>query len=430
MQSQEKLPMKELENGKIKKGQLNRIEGNIPPEIEIPKNADLLVIGNDQNSMTHGFHKYPAKYIPEFPRWAIRKYSNPGDVVIDPFAGSGTTNIEAMICGRKSYAVDVDPLALLLIKVKTTPISPEKLKKAHQKLLHRINSNFTPESLPEFKNRDHWFEIDVSRKLALIKECIEEEKDRDIRDFFRVSFSAIVRKVSNADPGSHKPCVRKDRDRNIPDPLETFTKRLSKNVNKMVGFSKQLDSGYFPAKIIEKDARNINLDDNSVKLAVTSPPYINALDYARTHKLEYYWLGFFEDSLVELKKKFVGTEKVYKKQYKTLRQTGIPELDEILENIFETDPKRSYIVYKYYQDMRKNLEEVYRILKPNGKYVIFIGNNSVRGITIENYKYVKNISESVGFKIKNYFKSKIINHYIPFDRVEKIDTDYVLVLEK
>lgn len=408
---------------------MNEIEGNISPELDIPEGADLLVIGDDQTWLTHGLHKYPAKFIPELPRWAIRKYSSPGDTILDPFAGSGTTNVEAMLKKRNSYAVDIDPLALFLIKVKSTPLFPDKLRKSRDSLLRKINEREKPKELPSFKNRDHWFQSEVTERLSLIKECIEEEGSEDIRDFFLVTFSSIIRDVSNADPGSHKPCVRKNLDRNIPGPIEEFTKKLKSNVSSMLKFSTKADEKYLPS-IVEKDALDIHLGSESVDLAVTSPPYINALDYARTHKLEYYWLGYFDDSLVDLKKKFVGTEKVYSGQYSSLHKTGMSDLDEIIERIYQSDKKRSYIVYKFYEDMEKNLEEIRRVLKPGSKYVMFIGSNQIKDITISNYRFIRKIAKGLGFDLVNYFKSGVINHYIPFDRVEKIDKDYVLVLEK
>ncbi|MFW6008942.1 MAG: DNA methyltransferase [archaeon] len=412
------------------KNKIKEFEGNIPIEIDIEKGSDILVIGKDQNWVTHGIHKYPAKYIPEFPRWAIKKFSNKGDVVIDPFSGSGTTSVEAMLNKRKNYTLDVDPLALLLTKVKTTPLNLNKLKFSAEKLINNIEKKKNPINIPQFKNRDHWFKKEVSQKLAIIKECIQKENNKDIRDFFKISFSSIIRVCSNADLGSHKPCVRKNINRRIPNPINKFKKTLNSNIEGMIDFVTNLGDNYYKSNIISKDAKDIKLKNNLVDLAVTSPPYINALDYARTHKLEYYWLGFFNDSLVDLKKKFVGTEKVYADQYNELHKTNINELNNLIKLIYEKDKKRAYIVYKYYMDMKQNLKEIYRVLKNNGRYVIFIGNNLIRDIIVENYKYLTLMAKNIGFELDNYFKSAIINHYIPFDRVEKIDKDYVLIFKK
>src|SRR5438552_1422914 len=76
---------------------LTRIEGNLPPEQHFGPNERVLIISRDQSWLTHGFHKYPVKFFPELPRWAIHRYSEPGQTVLDPMAGSGTVNVECLL---------------------------------------------------------------------------------------------------------------------------------------------------------------------------------------------------------------------------------------------------------------------------------------------------------------------------------------------
>ena len=77
--------------------------------------------------MTHGLHPYPAGMIPQIARRLIEKYSNRDDVVLDPFCGSGGVLVEATLLDRKSFGIDINPLACLLARVKTTPIDPKRL---------------------------------------------------------------------------------------------------------------------------------------------------------------------------------------------------------------------------------------------------------------------------------------------------------------
>ena len=81
-------------------------------------------IGKQVSYATHGIHRYPAKFIPQIPRFCIESYSEIGDDVLDPFMGSGTTLLESFILGRNSYGIDIHPLARLIAKVKTTPLIP------------------------------------------------------------------------------------------------------------------------------------------------------------------------------------------------------------------------------------------------------------------------------------------------------------------
>jgi len=166
------------------------------------------------------------------------------------------------------------------------------------------------------------------------------------------------------------------------------------------------------------------------EILITSPPYANAVDYPRTHQLESYWLGLATGSLTPLKKKHVGTENVYSKDYSELHKIGIEEADLVLSRIYKHDPRRAYIAFKYLEDMKKNIKEVYKALKKGGKYIIVVGNNKIRGEVFENWKYLIKLSENIGFSIENYFGSEIINHFIKVPREERINTDWILVLRK
>lgn len=180
----------------------------------------------------------------------------------------------------------------------------------------------------------------------------------------------------------------------------------------------------------DNDARYFTYPENSFDLAVTSPPYANAVDYPRTHQLEMYWLGIANGSLSKLKEQHVGTEVVKAIDYKQLHKIGDLEADNKIERIFKLDQRRAFIAYKYLYDMKLNMKEVYRTLKPGGRYVIVVGNNRIKGELFESWKYLMNISDSIGFIVENYFGSEIIKHFIKVPREERINTDWIIVLKK
>jgi DNA modification methylase len=122
-----------------------------------------------------------------------------------------------------------------------------------------------------------------------------------------------------------------------------------------------------------------------------------------------------------MKKEHVGTESVSATDYKSLHKIRISEADKIIEDIFNKDPRLAYIAYKYLIDMEANLQEVRRVLKKKGKYVIVVGNNKIRGYNFESWKYLMSLSERVGFKVENYFGSEIIQHFIKVPRDERIN---------
>jgi len=414
-----------------------RVDGDIPKNLPVENEKRFLFISYDQSILTHGLHKYPAKFFPELPRWIIRRYSSEKEIVLDPFSGSGTTNVEALLNKRHSVGIDVDPFSRFLSKVKTTPLNMDILKQTQEKLLHSIvnfNAKLICENdIPSFPYRDNWFNREIVVELAYIKKMIENlDADNNIKDFYKICFSSIIRSVSNADDNCTRTVIRKKLNKKVypSDALTKFTEAILINVPKMIEFSNQR-----PAKIKvefpeDQDARDIKYPDHCFDRALTSPPYANAVDYPRTHQLEIYWLGFEKGSLTPLKKRHVGTESVYAKDYYSLHQMGVESADSVIARIFQKDPRRAYISYKYLIDMKDNLREVHRVLKKDRHYIVVVGNNKIRNELFENWRYILEMAEGIGFKVENYFASEIINHFIKVPREERINTDWILILKK
>ncbi|HOQ17855.1 DNA methyltransferase [Acetomicrobium sp.] len=414
-----------------------RVDGEIPVDLPINNGDRFLFISYDQSSLTHGLHKYPAKFFPELPRWLIKRYSKDKDLVIDPFMGSATTNVEALLARRHSVGIDISPFSRFLAKVKVTPINEQELERCKKGML-RLLVNYRPEKvanedIPTFPYRDNWFNKEIILELAYIKKCIENlDTSEDIKDFFKICFSSIIRSVSNADDNCTRTVIRKKLKKTVnpSDALRRFAEVILTNIPKMIEFSNLCPKNISVTFPEDMDARNIKYENETFDLALTSPPYANAVDYPRMHQLETYWLGFAKGSLATLKKKQVGTESVTAKKYKDLHLTGIKEADKVITRIYNKDPRRAYIAYKYLMDMETNLKEIYRVLKSNGKYVIVVGNNKIRGEVFENWKYIISMAENIGFVLENYFASEIIKHFIKVPREERIDTDWILVLTK
>jgi len=214
------------------------------------------------------------------------------------------------------------------------------------------------------------------------------------------------------------------------DALTKFVESILIKVPKIKEFSMNCPEDIRVTFPENNDARKILCPDNSFDLAVTSPPYANAVDYPRTHQLEMYWLGIANGSLTPLKRKHVGTESVKAEEYRTLHSIGIPEADNAIYNIYQKDPRRAYIGYKYLSDMQENLKEVYRVLRPEARYIIVIGNNKIREEIFKNWLYIIKMSEQTGLELESFFASEIIKHFIKVPREERIDTDWILVLRK
>lgn len=260
-----------------------RVDGEIPVDLPVNDGDRFLFISYSQSIYSHGLHKYPAKFFPELPRWLIKRYSQPSDLILDPFAGSATTNIESMLCGRHSVGVDVDPFSRFLAKVKTTSLDEAELRRTQKSILRSVvnyQSHKVKESdIPKFPYRDNWFKREILLELAYLKKSIEAlETEEDIKDFFKVCLSSIIRSVSNADDNCTRTVIRKRLNKQVlpADALKRFAEVVLRNTPKMIDFSQvnaKNVSVLFPN---DMDARHIKYKDDVFDLAVTSPPYDKA----------------------------------------------------------------------------------------------------------------------------------------------------------
>ncbi|MEW4286691.1 DNA methyltransferase [Priestia koreensis] len=407
--------------------------------VEIRKGAVYSINQPNPNNYTHGFFKYPCKFIPEIPRWAMNKYlNNEQNLVLDPFSGSGTTLLEATINGKNSVGTEIDNFAKLLIKVKTTQLTPEEICFTEDWLndfiiIQENYQNYGEYFVASIDNLGHWFTETNIQKLGVIKTEIDRINNIRIRDFLLICFGSIIRKCSNSDEVSPKPYVS-TRFQKVPgDPFVLFGDITRKYLNDLTLFSTLPNIG--TSEILPGDALNIG-GDVVADLAITSPPYINAFDYARTLRLENLWLGLESESSIRNKKKeYVGTENIKAKD--EVQNLSILNDSDLLKNLFteieKVDAKRALIVKKFFEDMKKNLISVHSKLRVDGKYCIVIGDSTIRKINIPSWKIIWDIAETLGFNIETYFSYVIQNHYLRIPRGEKggkINKDYVLVLTK
>ncbi|HIH00838.1 TPA: site-specific DNA-methyltransferase [Thermoplasmata archaeon] len=419
--------------------------------IRLPKPIDLSeelgkYIGRQVSYATHGIHRYPAKFIPQIPRFCLDSFSRVGDTVLDPFMGSGTTLLESYILGRNCYGVDIHPLARMIAKVKTTPIDPVHLNSLASHLFARIRADDSDNSewIPEIPNRDHWFRPEVLADLATIKKHVWRMRKGDYQDFFKICFSSIIRKMSNSDADSLIPEVttfRKKLDEQGKTSFDAIGRFENTVRNKLIDaeelwrMSEDVKEDYWSVpftKIIGKDARDIRLDDSEVDLAISSPPYASAVHYVSVHKLEMFWLGLLDD-IAKLDGQVVGTSRAYVEEYRPWEpKTAIPELRSVLHELVEKEKKSAYIVYKYFDDMRRNFAEVNRVLKRSGKYCMVVGENTFRKVRIPTYSILARIAVRSGFEVKAVYSYDIINRHLDVPRWNnsRIEKDYILVLQR
>jgi DNA modification methylase len=397
----------------------------------------------DTAYITHGYHRYPAKFIPQIVSRLAQKYTKEGDLIVDPFGGCGTTLVESKIMGRQSIGVDINPVAVLITKAKITPIDTQKVEENFNILKTKLEnySEKTEVQVMEHERIDYWFKPEEKRKLSFIFSEISKLKDQDIRDFFYCGFSNILKNCSIWLQKSNKPT--RDLKKKPSDPIPTFYKQVKMMMRGNARFyeiSKEKRYLDIPSQVCCTDARKIPTKNNSADLIVTSPPYVTSYEYADLHQLTALWFEYTKD-LSDFRKRFIGTS-YHNKKSLTLN-SKIAE--NIRENLLKTDKKTAEEVSNYFSEMNQVFLEMKRILKKGGKTCIVIGNTSLKGVEILNAEVFAEQLQNLGFKIAEIIKREIPSKNLPSvrdketgkfakitdkNKVSAYPTEFILIMEK
>jgi DNA modification methylase len=430
------------------------VKENIPRSVR--DHAILNLTTSSVTASTHGFHKYPAKFIPHIPRWAIQKYltDTKPQLVVDPFAGSGTTLVEALLARHNAIGIDIDPLSCLISKVKTTPVDSSTLNEITLWLIQSLTKRKHGRFVPDCQTLEHWFTQDAINKLSLIRTLLDEipirfgnaRRVQDVQDLLYVCFSSIIRRVSNADNESQKTYVSHTNAKIPEETFGLFLTQLDLFMKRIIEFSKSIDPRV-RCQIFHTSS-NDNLARQLAKahpdLVVTSPPYIKAIDYIYNQMVELFWIGdLFGMQTQELqntkKIRYIGTKHLAKKFYGAYSPftspVGLRALDKKLEQIYSTDlkngHKHAYVTYRYFSEMEKHFFEMAQCLRPQTHYILVVGDSSVSNVHFETGDLLANLARRNGFNLVSKWGYKIKNRYMRFDRKGRggtIEIDWVLDL--
>ena len=238
------------------------------------------------HSDIEGIHPYPAKFIAELPRALLGALpQQQGTAVLDLFCGSGTTLVECQRRGVPAIGIDLNPIACLMSRVKTTAC-PTALKLHATRVVHDAKAKPAP-CIPAIPNLDHWFAPAIQAELARLTESIDGAPI-ETRDCLRLALSSIIVRVSNQESDTRYAAVAKG---TTPEEVPTlFLRAVQRIESALTARRYQLT----PADVIQGDTLKIGPEQigRPIGLVVTSPPYPNAYEYWLYHKYRMWWLGF------------------------------------------------------------------------------------------------------------------------------------------
>jgi SAM-dependent methyltransferase len=352
-------------------------------------------------------HPFPARMAPGIALDIIAAEPEPIRV-LDPMMGSGTVLAVARACGHAAVGIDIDPLAVLLARVWTTPVDVDKVERKAMEVLQRAKSDFrllcAGEAYPAHSDSEtrkfirYWFDGYARRQLASLAEAIHRVKDDRIRDPLWCAFSRLI--ITKQAGASLAMDLSHSRPHRVFDraPIKPFNKFIAAvhQVLKNCICRDQPNRG--PAtRVSLGDARKLPIASSTIDLVLTSPPYLNAIDYMRCSKFSLVWMGYTVGELGGIRTESVGTESGDQEAYEN------EDVQTIISDL-KLSPKLSLrnerVLAHYIEDMHSAVEETARVLTPGGKAVYVVGENTVRGTFIPNAKIVLAVAELSGLTIE------------------------------
>ena len=353
-------------------------------------------------------HPFPARMAPEL---ALNSLSslNANSIVLDPMAGSGTVLRQALSMGHHALGFDMDPLAVLMSRVWTSSVDKAAVLEELDSLLKESEQvDLRTDRLPWHDHETqqfvrYWFG-DAQRKaltrLAFVMDRRRQSLRSDIRraalDVLQVAMSRIIvtkeqcaslaRDTSHSRP--HRVALTSDY--NV---VEGYKRSVAQLVTRLEG-NQLLAKRHGTVNVSLGDARAISLADASVDAIMTSPPYLNAIDYMRGHRLSLVWLGHSISELRTIRSNTVGTERSYDVRCATAEEIAIAMCD-----LNRLAPNQQRMIIRYAGDLNLMMGQAARVLKVNGTATYVLGNSCLKETFIRNSEGVSKAGALAGLEL-------------------------------
>ncbi|MCG2717237.1 MAG: site-specific DNA-methyltransferase [Nanoarchaeota archaeon] len=327
-------------------------------------------------------------------------WSEAGETVLDPFCGCGTTLLESSLMDRPSIGVDNNAVACLISRAKTqqyTRIDFENIIE-FEKTLNKKMKKITLDEVwkPVYENMGYWFAPEAIDDLSRLLGAINTLSGNP-RIFALAVFSSIVVRVSFQDSDTRYTRVNKEYQNG--DAIRWYQNKqrdMNAKLQEIIDLPRASCSVYL------NDSRDIPfIQNNSVKLIVTSPPYLNAYDYHKYHRHRLQWI---------------------EGDVKLARDLEIGKHDTFTRKGAKPEP--------YFKDMERCFLEWYRILKLGGRALIVVGDAIVSGKPVPVGDKFLEICEEIGFYCEKRWTRKLLKTKKSFHPKSRIDKEHLLLFKK
>jgi hypothetical protein len=345
--------------------------------------------------LTHAFGPpYKAKFHPRMVK-ALINYKYKEGIVLDPFVGSGTTNIETSLMGIPSIGVDINPLSEVVIKAKVCCLDPEFDLNLYERDLEFILSRldvdkYVPKSI-SLAVKEILKNSNIALDILTLKNKINNVSKQNYFLFLTI-LAKVISKVSK-------------KAEKLIDVYELFSQE-AEEVYKVIFTLKELRKYiYIPfcgTSVFTDDSRKLETIKENISYVVTSPPYSTAIDYVKNDYAQLVILELCNPK--ELDKQMIGNprekiERTYLQKVKDIPE----EARKIVFDLYKCGKEKLALrQIKFLDDMKKSLEKLKEKMQKGGYIFIIIGNNSFKinnkWIDFDNASYIIEIAKKLGFK--------------------------------
>jgi hypothetical protein len=301
----------------------------------------------------HKTHWFPGNFIPQIPAALIEVLSKPGDLVLDPFGGSGTTALEAARLGRRAIYSDTVSACVLIARAKIAAATEGLAPAVARNILHELTWDHACRSDEVGRNGEgsdlelsRWYDPDTLAQLRYIWRLLEAHNGAE-RLTLELLFSDLLFSCASTNGSrTRSGKLRRHHWGWVAD--NVIPKELARH-DAIEGFRTRIHALPVPSRpdhapmVLQREAHSLPIESGSIDLIVTSPPYVGVIDYVKANRLLYLWMGwpFDRERAAE-----IGAR--YKR-------------------------RRPLVVSEYLADMAKCWRELHRVLKPGGSLAVVIG---------------------------------------------------------
>lgn len=331
-------------------------------------------------------HPFPARMDPVAAMEGLVSVGGRKLTVLDPMMGSGSIPALASFRGHDGFGFDLDPLALVLARALSLPLNDNFVATARQvqREARRTEGLVALELDDETQSFvDYWFDDEAQARLGALAAAITGRDDDQLRPALWCAFSRLIitkdASASRARDVSHsRPHVV--REKAAIDPIERYL-ASAELVALRHEAARALAARTGATRLERADAKALPLADRSVDRIATSPPYLQAIDYLRGHRMSLVWMGHSIRSLRDLRAESIGAERIL---------ASAPEIEDVVARVAPKglSDRATGILRRYVWDLNGVIAEVARVLKTSGRARLVVADATLEGHRVSIEKIV------------------------------------------